>query len=217
MYMDKHLPLMNKINLIIATTNDKKFLQMQEALKPVAKYYKFLSLKDIGYNRKIVENGKTFDKNSKIKAYQVAKYTHYQCVADDSGLCVAALNNRPGIYTSRFGEGLSRKQQLEKMLKLMVNKENRKAKFVCSITWVIPKLNNKKWTYQVIQTKGELHGKLAHKIVNLNDGLLYDPIFIPNNFNKTMSTMSTEQKLKINHRGIAFDKMLSIIKKIWHQ
>jgi XTP/dITP diphosphohydrolase len=187
------------INIVIATTNSPKFKQMKYALSKLGKQYHFYSLKDIKYTKQIAEDESTFSANSLIKARQVCKDTGYITIADDSGLCIDALAGRPGVFTSRYdGENATRKHQLNKLLNEIKNIKDpfRTAKFVCVVTCVFP--NGK-----VVQTRGELKGKLSTKIININDGLTHDPIFIPKGYNVTMSKLTTDEKLKINHRGRA--------------
>jgi XTP/dITP diphosphohydrolase len=187
------------VNIVIATTNLPKFKQKKFALRALGTQYHFLNLRDINYQKQIIENGATFSANSLIKAKQVCKDTSCITIADDSGLCVDALDGKPGVFTSRYGgEGTTRKHKLTKLLNAIKNVKSplRTAKFVCVITCAFP--NGK-----IIQTHGELKGKLSTKIININDGLTHDPIFIPNGYKVTMSKLTVEEKLKINHRGKA--------------
>ncbi|MDR3329650.1 MAG: RdgB/HAM1 family non-canonical purine NTP pyrophosphatase [Mycoplasmataceae bacterium] len=196
-------------DIVIATTNKPKFEQMKFALSKLGKQYHFLSLKDIGYKKEIIEDGKTFRENSLIKAKQVCHDTGYITIADDSGLCVDVLNGKPGVYTSRYGgTNSTRKAQLTKLLNEIKNVSDSKrgAQFVCVISCVFP-------NGEVIQTTGKLCGKLSKKIVNINDGLTHDPIFIPNGYTVTMSKLSIEKKLKINHRGRAIQKLIMALRK----
>jgi XTP/dITP diphosphohydrolase len=193
------------INIVIATTNIPKFKQMKFALQKLGKQYRFLSLQDINYQKRIIENGTTFKENSLIKAKQVCKDTGYITIADDSGLCVNALGGKPGVLTSRYaGKHATRRQQLTKLLNEIKNVKDplRKAKFICVITCVFT-------NGEVLQTSGELLGKLSINIININNGLTHDPIFIPNGYKVTMSKLSMTQKMKINHRGKAIQRLIS--------
>ncbi|GHU51058.1 non-canonical purine NTP pyrophosphatase [Bacilli bacterium] len=194
---------MNKI--VIASNNTKKIEQMRHALSVLGSNYEIVGLKDIGYAKEIIEDGKTFEENSLKKAMQIYNDTGYIAIADDSGLCVDAMNGAPGVYTARYaGENATRKEKLEKMLDELkdVKDPNRTAKFVCVISCVISKNS-------IIQTRGELNGKISTKIVNIEDGLTQDPIFIPEGSDKTMSQFTTDEKLAISHRGKAIRKFVS--------
>ncbi|MDR1235070.1 MAG: RdgB/HAM1 family non-canonical purine NTP pyrophosphatase [Mycoplasmataceae bacterium] len=197
------------MKIVIATNNPDKFIQMTKALSILGKKHTFLSLDDIGYHKPIKENGKTFEENSLLKAKQVCKETGYVTIADDSGLCVDTLKGKPGVYTNRYaGVDATRLQQLLKLLHAVqhIDDPKRTAQFVCVITCMFP-------DGKIIQTKGILKGKLSKKIINIENGLTHDPIFIPKNYNKTMSKLSLKEKLKINHRGQAIRKLIAILQK----
>jgi XTP/dITP diphosphohydrolase len=196
------------MNIVIATNNQRKFEQMIQVLKPLCKEYKILSLQDIDYQKPIIENKRTFSGNSLLKAKQVCKDTGYITIAEDSGLCVSALNGKPGVFTNRYaGKNATRLQQLEKILRAIKNTKSsdRNAYFVSVVSCVWP--NGK-----VIQTEGKLNGKISEKIINIDNGLTHDPIFIPNGYKVTMSKLSMQTKLKINHRGQALRKLLKSFK-----
>jgi XTP/dITP diphosphohydrolase len=107
---------MNKI-IVLVTTNQQKLKQMKFALKPLESKYQFVALNDIHYQKEIIENKRTFKGNSLLKAKQVCKDTGFITIAEDSGLCIDALNGAPGIHTHRFaGIKATRKQQLSKVL-----------------------------------------------------------------------------------------------------
>ncbi|MDR2369688.1 MAG: non-canonical purine NTP pyrophosphatase [Mycoplasmataceae bacterium] len=192
------------MKIVIATNNSAKFQQIIHGLKPLSHKYQFLSLNDINYHRPIQETQKTFAGNSLLKAKQVCKDTGYITIAEDSGLCVDALGGKPGVFTNRYG-GLdtTRKVQLTKLLNAIkgVNDPFRNAHFISVVTCVFP---NKK----TIQTMGQLDGKLSKKIINIDNGLTHDPIFIPAGYKVTMSKLTDDEKLKINHRGQALSKLI---------
>lgn len=197
------------VKIIIATNNKDKFEQIYHALKPLWKKYDFLSLSDINYNKPINENKKTFAGNSLLKAKQVCLDSGYITIAEDSGLCVDALQGKPGIFTQRYaGANATRKQQLTKILSEMKNVKEpfRTAYFISVVTCFFP--NGK-----FIQTRGKLMGKISAKIININDGLTHDPIFIPNGYTITMSKLNLKDKLKINHRGQAIRKLVDQLSK----
>jgi XTP/dITP diphosphohydrolase len=197
------------IDIVIATNNVDKFKQIIQGLKNLKNKCRFLSLKDIKYNKPIIENKRTFKGNSLLKAKQICHDTGYITIAEDSGLCVDALNGKPGVFTSRYaGENATRKEQLMKLLNAMRNvcTAKRTAYFISIVTCVFP--NGK-----VLQTEGKLNGSIASTIININNGLTHDPIFIPKGYKVTMSKLSIYEKLKINHRGQALRKLIKIFPK----
>ena len=142
-----------------------------------------------------IEDGTTFEQNSLIKAQTAAKLAKNITLADDSGLCVEALDGAPGIFSARYAK--TAQARIDKLLKNMDGKENRKAKFVCAMTLLDQEI-------------GECHGKIATEQFGTN-GFGYDPIFIPNGYNITIAQMSEDLKNKISHRRIALNKILTYI------
>ena len=151
-----------------------------------------------------IENGKTFEENSYIKAFEASKLSGMVALADDSGLCVDVLNGEPGIYSARYAE--TQQKRIDKLLKNLDGKSNRKAKFVCAMTLVSP-------DGQIIfQTTGECHGHITEKQAGTN-GFGYDPIFCPDGYDVTIAQLSNEEKNAISHRGNALRKVLAFIDK----
>jgi len=198
------------MKVVIATTNQGKFKQYQELFKELNNKVEFVSLNDINYTKEVIENADTFEGNSLLKATQVFNDTGLTTIADDSGLCVDALNGAPGVYTARYaGKNATKLQSLNLLLGNMINvkDENRTAHFVCVITCLLP--NKIK-----IVSRGECNGHIAKEISNINEGITYDPIFIPNGYNKTLSAFTQDERVKINHRGIAARKFITEFKKL---
>ena len=118
------------------------------------------------------ETGKTFITNSKLKAKYFSKHVNFPVISDDSGLCIKALKNKPGIYSARLAKKKgSFLKAMKFILKKMKDKKNRKAVFVCSLSY---KNNNGK----MISVQGNLNGKISTKVLG-RKGFGYDPIFIP--------------------------------------
>lgn len=176
-----------------------------------------------------IENGTTFEENSLIKAKEAARLSGEISLADDSGLCVEALNGEPGIHSARYDT--TPQKRIDKLLKALEGQENRKAKFVCAMTLVNPKGEI------LFQTIGECKGEIAYSQKGLN-GFGYDPIFLPyvssnlpplpnplpsgegvsSNISYksdliTMAEMSEDEKNKISHRGNALRKVLEYLNK----
>lgn len=149
-----------------------------------------------------VENGVTFEENSFIKAKEAARVSGMMSLADDSGLCVEALNGGPGIYSARYAE--TPQKRIDKLLEAVEPFDNRKAKFVCAMTLV-----DKNGT-KVFSTTGECHGSIA-KTQAGNGGFGYDPVFLIENSDKTMAEISESDKNAISHRGKALRKVLAYL------
>ena len=158
-----------------------------------------------------VENGETFEENSLIKAREAARLSGMMSLADDSGLCVEALNGAPGIHSARYAQ--TAQARIDKLLGVLKGVDNRRAKFVCVMTLVDADGN------VLFQSRGECHGKIAREQAGVN-GFGYDPIFIPilspDLFPKggehlTIAQMSEEEKNEISHRGKALRKVLEYL------
>ena len=146
------------------------------------------------------ETGKTFTSNSKLKANFFSQYIDYPVISDDSGLCIRALNQQPGIYSARLAKRHgSFFKAMKYILNKMKNKKNRSATFVCSLSFKLPKK-------KPINAIGKIKGSISYNILGKN-GFGYDPIFIPDNYNKTFGEMQKSKKIKIDHRFIAFKNL----------
>ena len=162
--------------------------------------YKLLSLNDFKNTESPIENGKTFKDNAKIKSIYGYKKFNQLCFADDSGICIDALNGAPGINSKKYLESEKNKNTtLNKIISLAKNKDRYKAFFETSICLT---LNINK---QIFFT-GRVYGKISLKIRG-NHGFGYDPIFIPNGMNLTFSEMTIYQKNLLSHRAIAIKKL----------
>jgi len=193
---------MNKITeIIIGTNNEGKYKEICDLLpKKVKKYsprdFNILSPR---------ETGKTFKKNSFIKAKFFSKKTNLICLSDDSGLQISLLKGEPGIYSSRWsGKEKNFNLAIKKIYKKMDNikknwQNNNTASFICSMTLFWP--NGKSYS-----SKGIVKGKISNKKKGKN-GFGYDPIFIPNGYDKTFAEMNLKLKMSIDHRFKAFFKI----------
>ena len=187
--------------ILIGTHNKGKFKEIAYLLPK--KYKKispiFLKIKSPK------ETGKSFASNSRLKVKFFSKFVDYPVISDDSGLCIQALKNRPGIYSARLAKKHgSFFNAMKFILKKMEKKKNRKAIFVCSLSY---KEKNKK----IVVAEGKLNGNISTKITGKR-GFGYDPIFIPLKNKITFGQMSKLKKIKMDHRYIAFQKLRRKIK-----
>lgn len=184
--------------LVFATSNPHKLQEIKDIAGDIN--IEFL-LPPNGFDP--IENGTTFEENSYIKAKEAAKLSGIVALADDSGLCVEALDGAPGIYSARYAD--TPQARINKLLNAMNQKENRRAKFVCAMTLVSPDGEI------IFQTRGECHGNIAYKQAGTN-GFGYDPIFLVGNGSTTMAELSEAEKNKISHRGQALRNVLEFLR-----
>ena len=153
-----------------------------------------------------VEDGVNFLENALIKAKEAAKITNCYCLADDSGLCVDALEGRPGIHSARYAQ--TQKEKIEKLLKEMkgVPYDWRNAHFNCSMVLV------DKDGKQIHSVTGKVYGYIDDTPKGAN-GFGYDPIFFVPSKNKTMAELTEEEKNNISHRSNALRPMLKWIEE----
>lgn len=192
--------------IIFATTNEGKMKEVRMLLADMG--CEVLSLKDIGLDVEIVEDGETFEDNAIIKAKAIMELTEEMVLADDSGLEVDYMNKEPGIYSARFlGETTSyhlKNQHIIDQLKDAKGKE-RSARFVCAIAFVSP-------AGEIMTTRGTIEGEIGYEEKGEN-GFGYDPIFVVPEFHCSSAELSPEQKNKISHRGKALSEMKEKIRK----
>lgn len=164
-----------------------------------------LSLKDIRCTTDIPETADTLEGNAMLKAEYIHKHYGLDCFADDTGLEVEALNGAPGVYSARYGggEGHNSEANMQKLLQNMQGVDNRKAQFRTAICLI---LDGKKHLFEGI-VKGEII-----KEKRGNAGFGYDPIFMPEGYDKTFAEMGNETKNKISHRALAVEKLCRFLK-----
>ena len=149
-----------------------------------------------------IENGQTFEENSYIKAKAAWDISKNWVLADDSGLCIDALNGKPGIYSARYAQ--TPKERIERVLFEMKNIENRNAHFACCMTLINP-LGEVAYSYT-----GICEGEIIEEARGIN-GFGYDPIFRLKNSNKTMAELSEFEKNQVSHRSIALRKVIDYL------
>lgn len=202
-----------KMKIVVATTNTGKIAELSTMLDADVEW---LSLGDFDGIEEVVEDGVTFAENARKKALGYAEATGCWAIADDSGLCVDALDGAPGVYSARFSgpkieseqRGLIDHRNIEKVLDLIkdVPVEKRTARFMCSICLAKP-------GEVLAETEGTCEGLIAKEEVGEN-GFGYDPIFFVESLNKTMGQSSSEEKNKISHRGNAIRNLRPILNKL---
>ncbi len=148
------------------------------------------------------ETGKTFAENSYIKAKEGWNLSRNWCLADDSGLCIEALNGKPGIYSARYAE--TPQKRIARVLKELKGIENRKAHFVCHMT-LINSDGEIAFSYE-----GICKGSIINEPKGVN-GFGYDPIFLPEGYSKTIAELSEDEKNRISHRSIALREVIKYL------
>ena len=182
--------------ILIGTHNKGKF---KEIAYLISKKYKKVS-PELLKIKSPKETGKSFISNSKLKVNYFSKFVDYPVISDDSGLCIEALDNKPGIYSARLAKkhgGFFKAMKF--ILKKMEKVKNRRAMFVCSLSY-------KNIKGKIVTVEGRLKGNISYKIIG-KKGFGYDPIFKPLNKKVTFGQMSKIKKINMDHRFIAFKKL----------
>lgn len=189
-----------KERLIFATGNEGKMREIRMILADLG--MEILSMKEAEVSLDILEDGKTFGENARIKAYAVWKETGGIVLADDSGLVVDHLEGEPGIYSARYmGEDTSYEVKNQAIIRRMEGTKGaeRAARFVCAIAAVLP-------DGQVLHTEAAMEGLIAEHPAG-QGGFGYDPILYIPQFGKTSAELTMEEKNAISHRGKALKEM----------
>lgn len=190
------------MRLIFSSQNQHKISEVRSKLPS------FISLSDLAefnLTSEIPETGKTLEENALIKAKFVYENFKVNCFADDSGLEVEILGNAPGVYSARYaGEPKNDEKNMDKLLLALENHSNRNAQFRTVICLI---LLGKEYFFE-----GIIKGKIIHERKG-KDGFGYDPIFIPDGYEKTFAEMTIEEKNKISHRALAVEKLVKFLNK----
>ena len=188
------------MKLIFASHNEHKTTEIRQLLPPDIQ---LLSLNDLNYHDEIEESAATLEGNALLKATHVFSLFKLPCFADDSGLEVEALDNRPGVYSARYaGEPKNDDRNIAKLLDDLKESTNRSARFRTVITLILPTTS--------LSFEGIIEGKITHEKKGSN-GFGYDPVFQPIESSITFAQMSMEQKNTISHRALALEKMISFL------
>lgn len=191
---------LNRVKLLFATNNQGK---LKEAYQLLGEDIELISLNDLKLQNVVVEeSGETLRENALIKAQAYEDLSQVLTLAEDSGLMVDALDGRPGVHSARFGSNVDERNQ--KLLKMLDGEENRSAKFMSVFCLYNPK------TKKVEYFEGEVSGKIAREMKG-DQGFGYDPLFIPDEYEKTFAELGDEVKNRISHRKVAIEKLAKYI------
>lgn len=188
------------MKIVFASNNKNKIVEIQ---KQLPSHIQLVTLEEISCTEDIEETGQTIEENAIIKANYVTEKYGYACFADDTGLEVEALNNEPGVYSARYA-GLDKNdhKNMDLVLSKLENETNRNALFK---TVIALNINNE----QVLFT-GIVNGTITLEKRG-NYGFGYDPIFMPNNSDKTFAEMDCEEKNNWSHRGKAVSQLIDYL------
>ncbi len=195
------------MDLVLATTNKGKLREIQALLKGL--HVKVLSLAEFPSCPEVVEDGKTFRENALKKARAVAEHTGKLTVADDSGLCVDALDGAPGVYSARFsGRNADDLKNNRKLLRLMkaVPDQERGARFVCVLALVGPEGSG----IRERVLRGEVRGRITREMRGPR-GFGYDPLFYYTKAGMTFAEMGPDEKNMVRHRARALKKLREVL------
>lgn len=188
---------MNSFKILVATSNKHKLEEIREIFE--MPFVELVGLDVFPNLPELVEDGVTFDENARKKAVVLAEFSGMWTLADDSGLEVTSLDGRPGVYSARYaGELVNYTANNAKLLKELVGKKDRSARFRCVVALAMPDGG-------CITVEGICEGNIAKEESGMN-GFGYDPLFIPKGYTQTFAEMSPKQKNDLSHRGTALRK-----------
>jgi len=191
--------------IVLATRNKGKTREFRELLNHPS--IEIRNLDDFGPIPEVIEDGDTFDDNAYKKASFTARILGYPALADDSGLCVDALDGAPGVISARYaGENATDAENVKKMLDAVKAEKNRNAAFKCVISIAVP--GGAALTYE-----GDCKGIIIDKPAGDN-GFGYDPVFFYPDLNKTFAQLTIEEKGRVSHRGKALQEVAREMDKI---
>ncbi len=194
-----------KKTLIIATRNKGKTREIENILKDFPVIIK--NLDDFGPIPEVEEDGDTFDDNAYKKSSFTARVLGYPALADDSGLVVEALNGEPGVWSARYaGANATDQENLEKLLKEIKYKDNKKASFKCVLSLAVP-------TGAALTYEAGCDGLIVPEPAGDN-GFGYDPVFYYPEYDKTFAQLTMDEKARVSHRGKALKELASEFDKV---
>lgn len=194
--------------IIAASKNQHKILEMENIMSAMGLHVISRAEAGIPDSFEIEEDGDTFEENSRKKAAAIMKYSGQTAVADDSGLVTDALDGAPGVFSARFaGEPCDDEKNNDKLLHLLedVPDEKRTARFVSVITMVFP-------DGRTLTARGECPGRILRERHG-NNGFGYDPLFLPDGYDRTFAELGSEVKNRISHRARALKHLEELLRK----
>jgi XTP/dITP diphosphohydrolase len=198
------------MKFVLATRNSHKATELKRILEELDLDCELLTVADFPDSPEVEETESTFEGNALLKARALAKFTGLAAIADDSGICVDALDGSPGVLSARWSGATENIDQANLDLVLEQTKsvvpENRGAKFVCAAVAVFP-------DGKELVSLGEMAGSLLTAPIGEN-GFGYDPIFVPTGYSKTTAEMTGPEKDAISHRGKALNQLAHQISEV---
>lgn len=191
------------MKIVFATNNEHKLLEIKNIL---GSCFEIVSLKDIGCDVDIPETAQTLEGNASIKSHFIYDNYHLNCFADDTGLEVDALNGEPGVHSARYDEHTDHDSEanMRKLLAKLGDNANRNAHFRTVISLIIDG--------EEYQFEGRVEGKIATEKSG-TEGFGYDPIFIPEGYDKSFAELGEQIKNQISHRARAVQKLAAYLKQ----
>ena len=185
------------MKIVFATNNKHKLEEIKDIL---GKDFEIVSLAEIGCHEDIPETGLTLEENARQKSTYIVEHYNHDCFADDTGLEVDALKGEPGVHSARYAEGTDHDSEanMRKLLSKMSNVKDRTARFRTVISLIINGVEH--------QFEGRVEGRIATE-KHGKEGFGYDPIFIPEGYNKSFAELGEEVKNQISHRARAVKKL----------
>ena len=192
------------MKIVFATNNKHKLEEIKDIL---GKEFEIVSLAEIGCHEDIPETGSTLEENARQKSFYVVEHYNQNCFADDTGLEVEALNGEPGVHSARYAEGTDHDSEanMRKLLANLEGKDNRKACFRTIISLIIDGVEH--------QFEGKVEGRIATE-KHGKEGFGYDPIFIPEGYDKSFAELGEEIKNQISHRARAVKKLAEYLGRL---
>ena len=193
------------MKIVFATNNQHKLDEIRNIL---GKDFEIVSLNEIGCHEDIPETGKTLEENAWQKANYIFNKYELSCFADDTGLEVDALNGAPGVFSARYagGEGHDSEANMQKLIRELAEKNNRKARFRTVIALILKDKSRGTGDERRETFEGIVEGHIAHEKSGA-EGFGYDPIFVPDGYNQSFAELGIDIKNQISHRARAVKKL----------
>lgn len=186
--------------LVIASNNQGKIREIRSIIEEL----QLLSLSDIGFTEEIPEPYHTFEENALAKASAIYQFSGKNVFADDSGICVNALNGEPGVISAHYSGSRDDEKNLQKVLHALKGADDRSAYYKAVICLI--------WEANTYFFEGICEGKIT-EIPRGTEGFGYDPIFVPDGYDQTFGELPLDIKNELSHRGKAIRKMVTFLKE----